>query len=343
MKKLAALQKGDKVAIVSPSFAAPGVWPHVHQLGLQRLKAVFDLEPVEYPATAKLDATTEEKADDLVSAFSDPEIKAVISTLGGDIQVTYIKNLSPDVFVNNPKPFFGFSDNSHFSNFLFLNGIPSYYGAALFTQFARQGEMDEYTVKYIKNALFEEGEFELVPSTTYNDIGLGWDDPELLKEFRKQEPSDGWFWDGTQDAGGLLWGGCVEAVDEMLRHGVEIPSLEKFEDIVVMLETSEEIPVADYVRRVIRALGERGVLGRVRGVLMGRPKAWEFDKPQTTEEKSRYRKAQREAVLSTVRQYNKDIPVVQNLNFGHTDPQIPMPYGGKVRIDMAEKKIFAQF
>jgi muramoyltetrapeptide carboxypeptidase LdcA involved in peptidoglycan recycling len=224
-----------------------------------------------------------------------------------------------------------------------LNDVPSYYGAALFTQFARQGEMDEYTVKYIKHALFDEGEFELVPSETYNDIGLGWDDPELLKKFREQEPSDGWFWDGTQNTEGLLWGGCVESVDEMLRHGVAIPSLEQFENIVLMLETSEEIPTADYVKRVMRALGERGILERVKGVLMGRPKAWEFDRPNTAKEKSEYRKAQREAVLNTVRHYNKDIPIVQNLNFGHTDPQIPMPYGGKVRIDADEQKIFAQF
>lgn len=343
MKKLSKLQKGDKVAIVSPSFAASGVWPHVHQLGLQRLKDIFELEPVEYPATAKVDATVEEKAADLVAAFSDPDIKAVISTLGGDIQVTYIKNLTPEIFENNPKPFFGFSDNSHFSNFLFLNNIPSYYGAALFTQFAQQGEMDEYTVKYIKHALFDEGEYELVSSKMYNDVGLGWDDPELLKEYRKKEPSDGWFWNASQDGEGLLWGGCVESVDEMLRHGVDIPSLEQFQDIVLMLETSEEIPTADYVKRVMRAFGERGILECVNGVLIGRPKAWEFDKPHTAEEKSAYREAQREAVLSTVRQYNQFIPVVQNLNFGHTDPQIPMPYGNKVRIDSKKKKIFATF
>jgi len=203
--------------------------------------------------------------------------------------------------------------------------------------------MDEYTIRYITHALFDEGEFELLPSETYNDIGLGWDDPTLLKSFREMEKSDGWFWDGEKDGAGLLWGGCVESVDEMLRHGVDIPSLEQFEDIVLMLETSEEIPTADYVKRVLRAFGERGVLQRVKGVLMGRPKAWEFHKPQTAVEKAAYREEQREAVLSTVRQYNKSIPVVQNVNFGHTDPQIPMPYGNMVRIDSQNRKLFATF
>ena len=53
MKKLPKLSKGDKVAIVSPSFAASAAWPHVHELGLKRLREVFEFEPVMYPATAR--------------------------------------------------------------------------------------------------------------------------------------------------------------------------------------------------------------------------------------------------------------------------------------------------
>jgi muramoyltetrapeptide carboxypeptidase LdcA involved in peptidoglycan recycling len=204
MKKIPKLKAGNKVAIVSPSFAAPAVWPHVHELGLKRLREVFELEPVMFSATAKLDATLAEKANDLVAAFSDPDIKAVISTLGGDIQVTYIKNLPSEPFLNNPKPFFGFSDNSHFANFLFLNGIPSFYGAALFTQFAHQKEMNPYTVEYIKHALFDDGEFELLPSESFNDLGLDWGDASLLDKKRDYEPNEGWSWDGAGNSEGLL-------------------------------------------------------------------------------------------------------------------------------------------
>lgn len=343
MKKLQKLSLGDKVAVVSPSFAAPGCWPHVHELGLARLRDVFGLVPVEYPSTHDSAATTEQKSKDLEAAFSNPSIKAVIATLGGDIQVTYINRLNPRTFIRCPKPFFGYSDNSHFANFLFLNGIPSYYGASLFTQFAMQGAMDDFSIKYIKHALFDNGEIELSAAAQFNDIGLGWDDPNLLKSYREYEPNDGWFWDGNADTHGLLWGGCVESVDEMLRHGVPIPSLEQFADIVLMLETSEDIPAASYVFRVLRGLGERGILANVQGLLMGRPKAWEFDKPHATAEKAAYRETQREIVLNTVRHYNAKIPVVQNLDFGHTDPQIPMPYGGRVRLASRMQQITAEF
>ena len=120
--KLQKLKAGDKVAILSPSFAAPGKWPHVHALGLKRLTEIFGLIPVEFPATRKIGASKEERASDLIHAFEDVDIKAVITSIGGDDQITYIKNLPSRPFIQNPKPFFGFSDNTHFANFLWLNG-----------------------------------------------------------------------------------------------------------------------------------------------------------------------------------------------------------------------------
>ena len=343
MQRLRKLKKGDKVAILSPSFAAPGKWPHVYQLGLERIRDIFGLEPVEFPTTAKIGASKEERSKDLIDAFENKEIKAVITSLGGDDQITYIKNLPLEPFQKNPKPFFGFSDNTHMMNFLWLRGVPSYYGGAVLTQFAMQKEMNEYTVRYVKKALFEEGEVELHPSETYNDIGLNWGDPQTLTQERVYEPNEGWFWDGDKNAEGITWGGCLESIDEMLRHDVEIPTLTDFENIILMTETSEEIPSSDYVFRVYRALGERGILARVKGILVGRPKAWEFNNQQNSEQKKEYRKSQREKILQVVRMYNATVPVIQNLDFGHTEPQAPMPYGMKARVDSDTKKIFITF
>ncbi len=342
-KKLTKLRKGDKVAIVSPSFGAPGVWPHVYELGLKRLREVFGLEPVEFSVTKKVGATKEERAKDLIDAFENKEIKAVISALGGDDQVTYIKNLPSEPFINNPKPFFGFSDNTHFENFLWLNGIPSFYGGSLFTEFAMQQQMDELTVAYLNKAFFEEGEFELEASPYYNDIGLNWNDPETINLPRVREDNDPWFWDKPADAQGISWGGCIESIDEIMRHGVSLPQLPDFDNTILFLESSEEIPSAQYVSRVLRALGERGIIARVKAVLVGRPKAWHFNKQQSAEDKKTYREEQRETIIKMVRNYNQNIPIIQNLDFGHTAPQICMPNGQNIRIDGANKRIFAQF
>lgn len=343
MKKLQKLQKGNKVAVLSPSFAAPAIFLKVFELGLQRIQDKFGLVPVEYPTTRQLNASIEERARDIIAAFSDPEIKAVIASIGGDDQVTYIHKMDPNVFIKNPKLFLGYSDNSHLCNFLFQHGIPSYYGACVMTQFAMQGEMDRYTVENIRHALFDSGEYEISPSEEYNEIGLNWKDETLLTTKRTYEKNTGWIWDTPVDSEGILWGGCLESIDDMLRNNTPIPSLKEFENIVLMLETSEEIPSHGYVQRIIRALGERGILQKVQGIFVGRPKAWEFDKQFTKEERTIYTDEQQKTILETVRTYNKNIPVVQNMNFGHTDPQIPMPYGGRVRVDSNKKRIFVYF
>lgn len=342
-KTLPKLRKGDKVAILSPSFAAPAVWPHIYELGLERVKNEFGLIPVEYPTTKKLGASGQERGKDLIDAFSNPEIKAVISTLGGDDQVTYIKNLPVEPFISNPKPFFGYSDTTHFQNFLWLNGIPSFYGGNLFSQFAMQVEMDSFTKDYLTKAMFEKGLVNLGFSDKYNDEDLSWEDLENLNKRRKYEPNNGWIWDGEINTRGILWGGCLESIDELLRHNIAIPSNEDFKNIVLMLETSEEIPTKEYVHRVIRAFGERNLLENVQGVLVGRPKAWEFDKPQTFQEKELYKKEQIKIVLETVRKYNSTCPVIQNLDFGHTDPQICMPLGREIIINSEDKTLIAKF
>jgi muramoyltetrapeptide carboxypeptidase LdcA involved in peptidoglycan recycling len=67
-----AARPGDRVAVLSPSFAAPARWPEVHEQALRRLEELTGLVPVEYPTTRQLGATPEERARDLNAAFADP-------------------------------------------------------------------------------------------------------------------------------------------------------------------------------------------------------------------------------------------------------------------------------
>src|SRR5215470_5875286 len=83
----AKLRPGDPVAVVSPSWAAPGRFPGVHEVAMRRLKEEIGLEPVEYPTTRQLGASPQARAGDLMSAFADPSIKAVLATIGGDDQI----------------------------------------------------------------------------------------------------------------------------------------------------------------------------------------------------------------------------------------------------------------
>ena len=99
MRKLQKLKQGDKVAILSPSFAAPGKWPHVYELGLQRLRDIFGLKPIEFPTTRKIGASKEDCSRDLIAAFEGTTVRGIITSIGGGDQVT-IRQTSPGTTVH---------------------------------------------------------------------------------------------------------------------------------------------------------------------------------------------------------------------------------------------------
>ena len=346
MKQFTTLPKlvpGDQVAVISPSNGLPQLFPAVFELGLKRLQNVFGLKPKEYPTTRIMGAPLKDRARDIMAAFADPANKAVIASIGGEDQLKLIKYLDKAVLLANPKPFLGFSDNTQLHNLLWNLGIPSYYGGGVMTQFGMQRQMLDMTVQSVKRALFERGEIEITASEQYTDIGLDWGDPSNLNKQRTFEPNEGWFWDGQVDAEGILWGGCVESLIFQSTVNKYLPSGEDLEGTILFLETAEDIPEPWIVEYLLAGFGERGWFEKFRGVLVGRPKAWELDKPKNAEEKAAYRETQRQIILKIIREYNTDIPIVQNLDFGHTDPQILLPMGQKARVTTSDQRIFLTY
>jgi len=116
---------GDKVAVLSPSFAAPGFAPEVHEQAVRRLTEVTGLVPVEYPTTRRLGASARDRADDLNAAFADPEIRAVLATVGGEDQITVVPHLDPALVRADPKPFLGYSDNTNILSCCGPTGSPA--------------------------------------------------------------------------------------------------------------------------------------------------------------------------------------------------------------------------
>jgi len=202
--------------------------------------------------------------------------------------------------------------------------------------------MHELTVKFLKHALFDSGEYELEVATQYNDEGLEWGDKANLTRTRKHELNDGLVWDNPADVEGILWGGCLESLIVQSTAAKYLPSDHELDGAILFLETAEDIPDPWIVEYLLTGFGERGWFDRFKAVLVGRPKAWEFDKPKSTEEKAAYRENQREIVVKVVREYHPTIPIVQNVDFGHTDPQIVLPMGSTARLTR-ERRLFLRY
>jgi len=335
---------GDRVAVLSPSAGLPAVFPDVYELGLRRIREHFGLVPVEYPTTRTMDAPLGERARDVHAAFADPAIKAVFSSIGGEDQIKLLRHLDPELIRANPKPFFGYSDNTNLHVFLWNLGIVSYHGGAVMVQFGQGPTMHPYTVASLRRALFERGEVKITPAPEYTDENLNWAEDEALTRHPAMFPNPGWTWlNGDQSVEGVAWGGSLEILDFHLRANKHLSPPEAYEGCVLYLETSEELPSATYVYRVLMGMGERGLLQRSAAVLLARPKAWDFERPNTIEERARFRRDQEEAVARALGEYHPRAPAVFNLDFGHTDPQCIIPNGGRIRLDGPQGRLYVTY
>ena len=332
------VQPGDKVAIVSPSRGLPEIFPGPFELGLRRLSDDFGLIPVEYPTTRVLGASPQARAADLHAAWSDPSIRAVIASIGGDDQLTVLKHLDPEVFRADPKPFFGYSDNTNLLNFLYSLGLPAFHGGSVMVQFGRGGAMHSDSERSLRAALFTPGDFELTPAAAWTDHDHDWAVPANLETEPPLFPGTGWTWQGSEPVSGKLWGGCLEILDWQLSANRWMLPTDSYGG-VLFLETSEELPNAETVYRILRNFGERGLLERFDAVLWGRPKSWSLDHHNNAEESVAYVTGQYLAVDRALAEYNPSALVVKGLDIGHTDPQQVLPYGGQVRIDPAAERI----
>ncbi|WP_293694223.1 S66 peptidase family protein [uncultured Agrococcus sp.] len=340
----AKLRGGDRVAILSPSFAAPAAAPAIHEQAMTRFAETTGLVPVEFPTTRQLGATPEERAADFNRALADRSIRAIVSTLGGDDQIRLIRHLDARLLRSDPKPFLGYSDNTNILNWMWTHGVAGFYGGSTQVHFGPGPGTDDAHIRTLMAALRDGGELELVDPGESEDHGIDWQDSRALTEFGHREPTEPWRWFGPQrSVTGTTWGGCLEIID-WLGLADRIPNNEDLRGAILLLETSEELPSTETVRRWVRALGERGLLEVIAGAVIARPPVTEMGgELEPVDERRALRTEQYEAIFSELSAYNSEAVMCAGPPFGHTRPQLIVPFGGKVTIDGLHRRIFASY
>ena len=236
---------GDKVAIVSPSFAAPAVAPEVHEQGVRRLAELTGLEPVEYPTTRQLDAPAVDRARDLNAAFGDPTVRAVVATIGGDDQITVIPHLDPELVRADPKPFLGYSDNTNLLSWLWTQGVAAFHGGSVQVHLGPGPGLDPVHQASLRAALLTGERLEVTEPGGAEDFGVRWEDPAALTSYGEREPTEPWTWAGpSTSVTGPTWGGCVEVVQWVLTAGRFPADPSVLAGHVLLVETSEDQPAA---------------------------------------------------------------------------------------------------
>ncbi len=340
--RLRAVRPGDRVAVLSPAWPAPAYFPEIHEQAMRRIREDLELVPVEYDTTRR-EATPAERAADLHEAFADPGIRAVFATIGGDDQITVLRHLDPPVMTADPKPFFGYSDNTNLLNWLSFHGIEAVHGGSTQVHLGPGPRVDQEQLASLRAALFG-GDVELRPVGATWDNGVSWETPESLTAPAPTEPAEPWTWAGPEhQVTGPTWGGNLEILEWTLAVSRWVRPSEEYAGSVLMLETSEERPSPEEVFRMLRNLGERGILEVCPALLFARPHVGGREHRPAPEDASRIRAEYRQAVLRAVTAYHPEMVVALDVDFGHTCPQWLLPYGGPVTVDGRTRRIVAHF
>jgi muramoyltetrapeptide carboxypeptidase LdcA involved in peptidoglycan recycling len=103
-----------------------------------------------------------------------------------------------------------------------------------------------------------------------------------------------------------------------------------FEGAVLYLETSNDVPPPTQVEYWLRNYGSQGILNSISALLFARARDY------TPEMKGQLN----QTILKVLKEVGReDLPVVTNMDIGHTAPMMVLPNGCKVSVDAERKEV----
>ncbi|MFT6789832.1 MAG: muramoyltetrapeptide carboxypeptidase [Pseudoalteromonas rhizosphaerae] len=260
-------------------------------------------------------SSIEERIEDLHEAFLDKKVKAIFTVIGGDNVNQLLKYIDYNIVKRNPKIICGYSDTTALSNALFhKTGLVTYSGPAYSTLGMLKGI--DFSINYIKKCLFSSDPYEVINSEQWSD-----DAWYLDQEKRNFYKDNGIEVLNHGEAEGKIVGGNLCTLN--LLQGTEfMPDLT---NAVLFLEDDELTSPSNFDRDLQSLIHQKN-FDSVKGIVIG--------KFQLKSEVS-------ETLLKKIIQSKQElasIPVLYNLNFGHTTPHICFPIGGFVKIDTKSRK-----
>lgn len=332
------LKEGDRVVALSLSWWGPWSFPNKYEAWKKQLEEEFKVEVIEWKYTLKdrywVYDHPKERAEDLMNAFKDPSIKGIFSSIWWEESIRLLPYIDFDVIRNNPKIFIWYSDSTITHFFCHKAWIVSFYGPAIMAWFWENWWLFPYMVNGVRKTLFSnEIIWEVLPNMDWwTSEHLDWGNPENQNKKRKIVESTGRRW--LQGNGIHSWetlGWCADVLPFMIWTSIR-PSIDEWKWKILLMEPSEEQMQPYVLERIIRNLWSQWILDVISWILF-----WRAQLNYETNEQINYD----ETILNIVNNefWRKDLPIITNMDFGHTDPIMTFPLWIKMEINCNNKKI----
>lgn len=310
------LQKGDMIRIVAPSQSLSTASKDIRNIAQENFKSLgLRVTFGKYVNESDLFESSSIKAriQDIKDAFADKEVKAVIAARGGYNCNQLLDYIDWEIIKNNSKIFCGFSDITVLCNAIYAKTGLITYSAPNYTTFGQKKYL-EYTIEYFKKCLMSNKPFEIKPSEV-------WFDDKWKENQEKRNPiqNQGYLTVNKGEAEGTLLGGNLCSFN-LLQGTQYFPNLT---DTILFLEEDEQAKENTAIEfdRNLQSVIQQPQFPSVRGLVLGR---FQVASKVTNEMIIKIIKTKKEL---------SNMPVIANVDFGHTDPKITLPIGGRVRMD----------
>lgn len=332
-----ALKPGDTIAFVSPSLRLNDTLPNAIARGKAYIESFrFKVRVIYKPLSesSSIKDSIRVKLEELHEAFADPEIKAIICTLGGNHANELLPFLDYKLLKRNPKIFIGYSDTTFLHYGLYSKaGLRTFYGPTVLSDFADIPNPIQFTIDHFLHVLTKPDQpIGAIPRS----LEFAGDDADFLfgndnsTVQRTLAPSPKWRWLRKGTATGRLFGGTMRPVVELTGQPTYSPSTWK--DKILFLETAmggnltDPYPITKLRNHFVN-LALAGVLSEIQGLVIGR--AYKYDQGMQDELAS----VVTEVLDAVAGRKEGECPVLMNVDFGHTSPILTLPYGALARLD----------
>ncbi|MEK5255023.1 S66 peptidase family protein [Paenibacillus sp. FSL F4-0125] len=306
------LKPGDELRIISPARSLSLIAAEqrkiakeqLQQLGFRISFSVNSFEKDEF-----VSSSIESRIEDLHEAFLDPNVKGILTTIGGFNSNQLLRYIDYSIIAEHPKRLCGYSDITALSNAIYAKtGLVTYSGPH-FSSFAMLHD-NEYTTQYFRKLMMDNKEILVGPSKHWSD-----DEWYLDQENRVFIRNEGPFIINDGEAQGTIIGGNLCTLN--LLQGTEyMPSLKN--SILFLEDDYESSPVT--FDRDLQSLIHQPDFQYVKGMVIGR-----------FQQGSRMNKNLLTKIITSKEELS-DIPVIADVDFGHTSPMITFPIGGQASL-----------